>query len=139
MQCLQPDYPVSSADAGVGDTDSTMELTDQPFATSAMGESMDSDLLPELSGEIWVAAAQLDSASNETDTGVVLSTGFKPAGSIPNYVTVTKDLPPACFKPAGFLSNSMTVTDDLFLAGFKPAGLKPNSMTVTGDTQPAGF
>ena len=32
---------------------------DQPFAASEMGESMDADLLPELSGETWVASALL--------------------------------------------------------------------------------
>ena len=35
---------------------------DQPFASSEMGDSMDLDLLPELSGEtcIWVASALLE-------------------------------------------------------------------------------
>ena len=33
---------------------------DQPFASSEMGNSMDSDLLPELSGETWVASALLE-------------------------------------------------------------------------------
>ena len=30
---------------------------DQPFAASEIGESMDANLLPELSGETWVASA----------------------------------------------------------------------------------
>ena len=34
----------------------TSTLLDQLFASSAMGDSMDADLLPELSGETWVAA-----------------------------------------------------------------------------------
>ena len=55
-QYILPDCPVSSADVGVGEAGSTSELVDQPFANSAMGDSMDSDLLPELSGETWVAA-----------------------------------------------------------------------------------
>ena len=32
-------------------------MVDQPFAASEIGESMDADLLPELSGETWVASA----------------------------------------------------------------------------------
>ena len=43
-------------DVGAIETGSISELADQPFGTSAMGDSMDSDLLPELSGETWVAA-----------------------------------------------------------------------------------
>ena len=35
-------------------------LLDQPFASSEMGDSMDADLLPELSGETWVAATLLE-------------------------------------------------------------------------------
>ena len=35
-------------------------LVDQPFASSEMGESMDADLLPELSGETWVESALLE-------------------------------------------------------------------------------
>ena len=35
-------------------------MVDQPFATSEMGESMDADLLPELSGETWVASALIE-------------------------------------------------------------------------------
>ena len=44
----------------VGDADSSSGLLDQPFASSAMGDSMDADLLPELSGETWVAATYLE-------------------------------------------------------------------------------
>ena len=47
---------------------------DQPFASSEMGDSMDVDLLPELSGETWVAAtlsaehtADLPLAGDELD------------------------------------------------------------------------
>ena len=35
-------------------------LVDQPLASSEMGESMDADLLPQLSGETWVALALLE-------------------------------------------------------------------------------
>ena len=49
-QCLRPDCPVSSSDTRVLEVDSTTVLLDQPFASSEMGDSMDADLLPELSG-----------------------------------------------------------------------------------------
>ena len=59
-QCQQPDCPVSATDSPVPDAEPDMELVDQPFASSEMGESMDADLLPELSGETWVASALLE-------------------------------------------------------------------------------
>ena len=37
-----------------------MTWTRSPFASSEMGDSMDADLLPELSGETWVAATYMD-------------------------------------------------------------------------------
>ena len=40
----------------VNDVDSRTVLLDQPFASTEMGDSMDADLVPELSGETWVAA-----------------------------------------------------------------------------------
>ena len=46
-------------------------LLDQPFASSEMGDSMDVDLLPELSGETWVAATLLEG----------LTADLPPAGS----------------------------------------------------------
>ena len=64
-QCLRPDGPVGPPDLGVIETGSTSELADQPFAESAMGDSMDSDLLPELSGETWVSATHLDEATDD--------------------------------------------------------------------------
>ena len=56
-QCRRPDCPVSAADLPAIDADTRSVLIDQPFASSEMGDSMDSDLLPELSGETWVASA----------------------------------------------------------------------------------
>ena len=47
-------------DSPVPDAEPETELVDQPFAASEMGESMDADLLPELSGETWVASALLE-------------------------------------------------------------------------------
>ena len=59
-QCRRPDCPVSAADLPPVEADTQLLLVDQPFATSEMGDSMDADLLPELSGETWVASALLD-------------------------------------------------------------------------------
>ena len=59
-QCMRPGCPVSSPDSRVDDVDSTTALLDQPFASSEMGDSMDAHLLPELSGETWVAATYMD-------------------------------------------------------------------------------
>ena len=59
-QCQHPDCPVSATDSPVPEAEPEMGLVDQPFASSEMGESMDADLLPELSGETWVASALLE-------------------------------------------------------------------------------
>ena len=59
-QCRRPDCPVSSSDSQVAELDATSVLLDQPFASSEMGYSMDADLLPELSGETWVASTLLE-------------------------------------------------------------------------------
>ena len=59
-QCRRPDCPVSAADLPAADADTQSLLVDQPFASSEMGDSMNSDLLPELSGETWVASALLE-------------------------------------------------------------------------------
>ena len=59
-QCSRPECPVSSSDSRVMDVGSTTVLLDQPFASSEMGDSMDTYLLPELSGETWVAATLLE-------------------------------------------------------------------------------
>ena len=46
-ECRRPDCPVSAADLPAADADTQSLLVDQPFASSEMGDSMDSDLLPE--------------------------------------------------------------------------------------------
>ena len=56
-QCRRPDCPVSSSDLPMDDVEASSVLLDQPFASSEMGDSMDADLVPELSGETWVASA----------------------------------------------------------------------------------
>ena len=73
-QCRRPDCPVSEAE-----TQSL--LVNQPFATSEMGDSMDSDLLPELSGETCVASALLDELTWDLPT----------AGADNELVTVTRE------------------------------------------------
>ena len=50
----------TATDLPVPDTNLETEMVDQPFATSEIGESMDADLLPELSGETWVASALIE-------------------------------------------------------------------------------
>ena len=57
---MRPRCLVSFPDPWVDDMDSTLALLDQPFGSSEMGDSMDADLLLELSGETWMAATYLD-------------------------------------------------------------------------------
>ena len=59
-QRMRPGCPVSSPDSRVDDVDSTTALLDQPCASSEMGDSMDADLLPELSGETRVVVTYMD-------------------------------------------------------------------------------
>ena len=59
-QCQKPECPLSSLDSQVAELDTSLVLLDQPFASSEMGDSMDADLVPELSGETWVAATLLE-------------------------------------------------------------------------------
>ena len=80
-QCRQPDCPVSAVDLPTGDTDTQSVLVDQPFATSEMGDSMDADLLPELSGETWVASALLDELTGD----------LQPAGVNGDLVSATSE------------------------------------------------
>ena len=70
-QCQRPDCPGASSDSLVADLDTTSDLLDQPFDSSEMDESMDAGLLPELSGETWVAATLLEG----------LTTDLLPAGA----------------------------------------------------------
>ena len=51
---------MSATDSPVPDAEPETGLFDKPFASSEMGESMDTELLPELSGETWVASALLE-------------------------------------------------------------------------------
>ena len=53
---------------------------DQPFTSSEMGVSMDTDLLPELSGETWVAATYVDE----------LKVDFPPTGSDQDFVVASR-------------------------------------------------
>ena len=64
------------------ETVSTLELEDQPFAESVIGDSMDSDLLPEFSGETWVAATHLDE-----DTG-----DLPPSASEPDLIASSRTM-----------------------------------------------
>ena len=59
-QCWRPDCPVSSSDLQVVELDTSSGFLDQPFASSEMGDFKDADLLPEVSGETWVAATLLE-------------------------------------------------------------------------------
>ena len=67
-QCRRPDCPVSAADLLAADVDTQSLLVDQPFASSEMGDSMDLDLLPELSGETWVVSALLEELTVDLPT-----------------------------------------------------------------------
>ena len=67
-QCKRPDCPVSAADLPSVEADTQSLLVDQPFASSEMGDSMYSDLLPELSGETWVASALLEELTVDLPT-----------------------------------------------------------------------
>ena len=64
-QCLRPDCPVGPPDPAVVETSSTSAMTDQPFAELAMGDSMDTDLLPEMSGETLVATVHLNEVTGD--------------------------------------------------------------------------
>ena len=80
-QCKRPDCPVSATDLPSVEADTQSLLVDQPFASSEMGDSMDSDLLPELSGETWVASALLEELTVDLPT----------AGSDIDLVTASRE------------------------------------------------
>ena len=78
-------------------------LVDQPFASSEMGDSMDSDLLPELSGETWVASALLEELTGDLPMAgsdidlVVASHEDKILQTVRSWVETGNALPwPAC-------------------------------------------
>ena len=48
---------MSATDSPLPDTNLETEMVDQPFAASKIGESMDADLLPELSVSIGLTSA----------------------------------------------------------------------------------
>ena len=79
-QCMRLGCPVSSPDSRVDDVESTTALLDQPFASSEMGDSMDADLLPELSGETWVAATNMDELKED----------LPPTGSGQDFVVASR-------------------------------------------------
>ena len=66
-QCRRPDCPVSAADLPAVKADTQSLSVDQPFASSEMGDSMDS-MLPELSGETWVASTLLEELTVDLPT-----------------------------------------------------------------------
>ena len=104
-------WPVSAVappDVGMVETRSTSELADQPFAESAMGDSMDSDLLPDLSVETWVATTHLDEATDD----------LPPSGSEPHLIT------------SSLMDKTLTIVREWVWAGSPPpwsdcAGLSP--------------
>ena len=79
-QCLRLDCPVLSPDVRTRETESMSVMVHQPFAASAMGESMDSDLLPELLCATWVAATHLDEVTGD----------LPPSGSEPDLITASR-------------------------------------------------
>ena len=79
-QCQRHDCPVSATDSPVPDAKPETEMVDQPFAASEMGESMDADLLPELSGETWVASALIEEFTAD----------LLPAGSNVDFIAASR-------------------------------------------------
>ena len=67
---------MSSPDISTCEIESTSAMVDQPFAASAMGDSMDSDLLP----ETWVAATHLDEVTSD----------LPPSGSELDLITASR-------------------------------------------------
>ena len=68
-QCQRPDCPVSAIDSPTPENNKEMEMVDQPFAASEIGESMGADLLPELSGETWAASALTEEFTADLPAG----------------------------------------------------------------------
>ena len=60
---------MSAKDSPTPENNDEMEMVDQPFAASDIGESMDADLLPELSGETWVASVLTEEFTADLPAG----------------------------------------------------------------------
>ena len=93
---------------GVVESGSTSELAEQPFTESMMGDSMDSDLLPELSGETWVTATHLDETTGD----------LPPSDLVPDLIT------------SSLMDETLTIVREWVGAGAPPswsdcAGLSP--------------
>ena len=100
---MRPDCPVSAADLPAVEAETHSLLVDQPFATSEMGDSMYSDLLPELSRETWVASALLDELTWDLPTAgadidlVTATRGDKILQTVRSWVESGNSPPwPAC-------------------------------------------
>ena len=78
-QCLRPGYLISSPELHARDAESSSELLDQRFASSEMGDSMNADLLPELSGEKWVTVTYLEEVTADVP----------PADSEPDFIVAS--------------------------------------------------
>ena len=56
-------------DSPTPENNDEMEMVEQPFAASEIGESMDADLLPEFSGETWVVSALTEEFTADLPAG----------------------------------------------------------------------
>ena len=118
-QCLRPDCLVGPPDLVGVNTSSTSDLAEQPFAASALGDSMDTDLLPVLSGESWLAAIHLYKATGD----------LPPPDSDPDLIA------------SSLTEKTLTIVRDWVRAGTPPvwsdcAGLSPelHSPRTSGDS-----
>ena len=119
-QCGQCRRLDSAADLPATNVETQSVLMDQPFASSEMGDSMDADLLPELSGETSVASALLEELTADLPTagsdidliaascdvstlGTVRS--WLQSGSVPPW-SACAGLSPSCTPIGGFAVSS---------------------------------
>ena len=126
-QCDKPDCPVSSPDSRVNDVDTTTALLDQPFTSSEMVDSMDADLLPELSGETWVAATLLEE----------LTADLPPAGSNLDLIVVSRQVRE--WVQSGAARRGLTVRDCLRSCGVGGCSSGICQWTRRGDCGIAGL
>ena len=86
-QCRRPDCPVSSSDSQVAELyTSSVRSLDQPFASSEMGDSMDADLLPELSVDLPPAGSDNDLiVASRQDTTLATVRERVQSGEIPTW------------------------------------------------------